>query len=95
MLPTHRIATHPGVFVRENLEEMEISQGTFAKHCGMSLQRLNEIINGKRGITAQTAWLFAQAFGTSAEFWMNAQAAHELTKNRPEKKLAPIKRRAA
>lgn len=95
MLPTNRIATHPGVFVRENLEEMEISQGIFAEYCGMSLQRLNEIINGKRGITAETAWLFGQAFGTSAEFWMNAMAAHELTKSRPAKKLAPIKSRAA
>jgi antitoxin HigA-1 len=95
MLPTNRIATHPGQFVRENLEEMGWSQVDFAKHCGISLQRLNEIVNGKRGITAETAWLFGQAFGTTPEFWMNAQVMHDLSRTRPAKKVAAIKTRAA
>jgi addiction module HigA family antidote len=95
MLPTNRVTTHPGDFVRENLEELGWSQVDFAKHCGISLQRLNEIINGKRGITAETAWLFGQAFGISAEFWMNLQTSHDLTKSRPPRKIPPIKSRAA
>lgn len=95
MLPKNRVATHPGVFVRENLEGMEISQSAFAEHCGISLQRLNEIVNGKRGVTADTAWIFGQAFGMSPEFWMNAQSMHELTLNRPEKKVPVIKGHAA
>lgn len=95
MLPTNRVSTHPGKFVRENLEEMGWSQVDFAKHCGISLQRLNEIVNGKRGITAPTAWIFGQAFGTSAEFWMNAQVAYDLTRNRPARKVPAIKTRAA
>jgi addiction module HigA family antidote len=96
MLPTNRIATHPGELLKRMfLDEMGITQVAFAKHTGMSLQRLNEIIRGKRGVTAETAWLLSQALGTSAEFWMNAQVAHDLTKNRPAKKVAPIKAKAA
>ena len=96
MLPTHRVATHPGeILKRVFLEEMTISQVAFAKHTGMSLQRLNEIVNGKRGVTAETAWLLAGALGTTPEFWMNLQIAHDLTKVRPAKKLRPIARSAA
>jgi addiction module HigA family antidote len=95
MIPTNRITTHPGVFVRENLEGLGSSQVELAAHTGMSLQRINELVNGKRGVTAETAWLLAQAFGTTPEFWMNLQAMHDLTRNRPAKKLAPLKRKAA
>jgi len=95
MLPTNRVSTHPGRFVRENLKELGWSQVDFAKHCGISLQRLNEIVNGRRGITAETAWIFGQAFGVSAEFWMNAQVAYDLTKSRPAKKVPAIKAKAA
>ncbi len=91
MIPTNRIATHPGEFVREILEELGISQSAAAEHCRMSLQRLNEIVNGKRGITAQTAWIFGQAFGTSPEYWMNLQAQHDLTKERPNIKVPKLK----
>lgn len=96
MLPTQRVSTHPGELLKRLfLDEMRITQVEFAAHTGMSVQRLNELINGKRGMTAQTAWLVSQALGTSAEFWMNAQTAYELTKNRPERKLRPIRGRAA
>lgn len=91
MLPTNRISTHPGVLVRETLDELGVSQSAFAEHAGISLQRVNEIINGKRGVTADTAWIFGQAFGTSPEMWMNLQSMHDLTKNRPERTLAPIR----
>jgi addiction module HigA family antidote len=96
MLPTNRVATHPGEMLQELfLDEMGITQVALAAHTGMSLQRVNEIIKGKRGVTADTAWLLAQALATSPEFWMNAQANYELTKHRPAKKLRPIKMRAA
>jgi addiction module HigA family antidote len=65
------------------LDEMGISQVAFAAHCRMSLQRLNEIINGKRGVSPETAWIFGQALGTTAEYWINMQTAHDLTKARP------------
>ncbi len=96
MLPTHRVSTHPGELLKRLfLDEMGVTQVELARHTGMSVQRLNELINGKRGITAQTAWLLSQSLGTSAEFWMNAQTAHELTRHRPERKLRPIRSRAA
>jgi antitoxin HigA-1 len=51
---------------------------------------LNEIIRGKRGVTAETAWLLSQALGTSPEFWLNAQAAYDLTTTR--NKVRKVKR---
>jgi addiction module HigA family antidote len=92
MLPKNRVMTHPGEILQEDfLGPMEISQSDFAKHIGVSFVRINEIVNGKRGITAETAWLFAQAFGTTPQFWMNLQANYDLTKHRPERhvKLLP------
>lgn len=92
MLPTNRVSTHPGELLKRLfLDEMGLTQVAFAEHCGMSLQRLNEIINGKRGVTAETAWLFAQALGTTPQFWTNAQAAHDLTKNRPSRIIKVIR----
>ncbi len=49
-----------------------------AERIGMPTQRINEIVRGKRGITPETAWLFAQAFDTTPEFWLNLQIQHDL-----------------
>lgn len=88
MIPNKRIPTHPGeILLQEFLQPMEISQMAFAKHVGVSVQRINAIVRGKRGITPDTAWRFAQAFGTTPEFWMNLQAAHDLAFGRPKKKV--------
>jgi addiction module HigA family antidote len=91
MLPANRVATHPGVFIRENLEGLDVTQAALAAHTGMTAQRVNEIISGKRGVTAETAWLLSQAFGTTPEFWMNLQAAHDLTRKRPTAKITALK----
>ena len=65
MLPKNRIPTHPGeVLLEEFLVPLGISQVALAEHLEISLQRINEIVRGKRGVTPETAWLFAQAFGT-------------------------------
>jgi len=86
MLPENRIATHPGVILKEEfLEPTEITQVAFAQHIGVPLQRVNEIIRGKRGITPGTAWLFSQALGTTPQFWMNLQNAYDLTSERPNR----------
>jgi antitoxin HigA-1 len=88
MLPENRITTHPGEILKDEfLDPAGISQVDFARHIGVPLQRVNEIIKGKRGITPETAWLFSEALGTAPQFWMNLQTAHDLTKNRPERKL--------
>jgi addiction module HigA family antidote len=84
MLPKNRIPTHPGVILREEfLEPMGVSQVAFAAHLGIPLQRVNEIIRGKRGVSSDTAWLFAGALGTTPEFWTNLQVAHDLAASRP------------
>jgi addiction module HigA family antidote len=56
------------------------------------VQRINELVRGKRGITAETAWLLAQALGTTPEFWINLQSAYDLARSRPER---PVEKLAA
>lgn len=84
---------HPGETLAEDfLKELGLTQVAFAKHIGVSVQRVNEIVRGKRGITAETAWLFAQAFGTSPEFWLNLQAQHDLVACKPQRKVPRIRK---
>ena len=91
MLPENRIPTHPGeVLLEEFLKPLEISQVAFARHVYVPVQRINEIVKGKRGITPDTAWRFAQSLRTSPEFWMNLQTNYDLARNRPEKPVEPI-----
>ena len=91
MTPENRIPTHPGeILLEEFLVPYGLTQVAFAKHINVPVQRINEIVRGKRGVTPETAWLFAQAFGTTPEFWANLQIAYDLAKNRPKKKIAPL-----
>lgn len=84
MLPENRIPTHPGrILLHEFLEPAGMTQKGLAEHLGVPIQRINELVRGKRGITPDTAWLLAQAFDTSPEFWMNLQSAHELSAAKP------------
>jgi antitoxin HigA-1 len=84
---------HPGeILLEEFLRPLSLSQVALARHLGVPLARVNEIIKGKRGITAETAWLFAEAFGTSPQFWLNLQTNYELSTNRPARHVARIKR---
>ena len=83
MLPKNRISAHPGEVLKEEfLLPMGISQADLARRLKVSRNRLNEIITGKRGMTAETALLLAGYFRNSPEFWMNLQTAHDLTKAR-------------
>jgi len=92
MCPENRIPTHRGeILLEEFLKPMGISQMAFAKHVGVPLQRINEIARGKRGITPDTAWRFALAFGTTPEFWMNLQAAYDLARGRPATKIERLR----
>ena len=91
MLPKNRIPTHPGaILLHEFLEPLGISQVDLAGHIGVSVQRVNEIVRGKRGITSETAWLFSGAFGTTAEFWTNLQGQHDLAKSRPARSIGRL-----
>lgn len=92
MFPANRISTHPGeILLEEFLKPNGITQVAFARHINVPLQRVNEIVKGKRGITSDTAWRFAQAFGTTPEFWMNLQTAYDLSRGRPERKVERIR----
>jgi len=62
----------------EFLKPMRISQSAFAVRLGVSFPRLNEIINGKRAVTADTALRLARVLGTSADFWLNLQASVDM-----------------
>jgi antitoxin HigA-1 len=78
-IPTHRSPTHPGEMLREEfLSPMALSQRELAEAIHVPYQRINEIINGKRGITPSTALRLAKFFGMSAEFWMNLQLRWDL-----------------
>jgi addiction module HigA family antidote len=95
MLPKHRVPTHPGEILRhEFLEELGLTQVEFAAHIGVPLQRLNEIVRGKRGVSPETAWLFSAALGTTPEFWLNLQAQHDLARSRPARRVRPLRRSA-
>lgn len=85
MIPTLRIPTHPGLILKEEfLEPMNITQVALASHLNIPVQRINEIIRGKRGITPETAWLLSQAFNTTPQFWMNLQSNYDLALNKPQ-----------
>lgn len=79
MLPKHRAPTPPGeILLEEFLKPRGLSQVAAAQQMGMPVNRLNEIIRGKRGITADTALRLARLLQTSPEFWMNLQTARDL-----------------
>ena len=91
MLPKNRIPTHPGEILLEDfLKPLGVSQVALAEHLDIPVQRINELVRGKRGVTPETAWLLAGALGTSPEFWINLQANHDLVRNRPKKKVRQL-----
>lgn len=92
MIPRKRIPTHPGkILLEEFLVPMEIPQTQLAEHLEVPVQRINELVRGKRGVTSETAWLLSAAFKTTPEFWMNLQAQYDLAKTRPVTAVAAIR----
>ena len=92
MIPENRTPTHPGVILLEEfLKPMEMTQVAFAEHIGVPVQRINEIVKGKRGITPQTAWLFSEAFGNTPQFWLNLQTSHDLATSKPDRKIQKLR----
>ncbi|MEW6111691.1 MAG: HigA family addiction module antitoxin [Thermodesulfobacteriota bacterium] len=70
---------HPGeVLLEEFMKPLQISQNQLGRDLRVPPRRINEIVHGKRGISADTALRLAQYFGTSAQFWMNLQADYDL-----------------
>ena len=80
---------HPGeILLEEFLKPAGISQAALAKRLGWTRARLNELIKGKRGITAESALDLASALGTSAKLWMNLQATYDLAQAMKRRKVA-------
>lgn len=74
ILPKSRPPTHPGeMLLREFLEPLNISQTIFAQRLGISFLRLNELINGRRGMTPDTALQLEQVLEMPADFWLGLQ----------------------
>ncbi len=73
-LPKNRPPTHPGeMLIEEFLKPLGMSQTDLANRIKVSFPRVNELVNGKRGVTPDTALRLSQLFGTTPEFWLNGQ----------------------
>ena len=89
---------HPGeILAEEFLEPLEISQYRLAKDVSVPARRINEIVQGKRGISADTALRLAKYFGTSARFWLGLQSDYDLEEQEAKvrRDLEGIPRRGA
>lgn len=74
MLPKNRPPTHPGeMLLEEFLRPLGMTQTELAERIHVSYPRVNEIVNGKRGVTPGTALRLSKLFGTTPEFWLNGQ----------------------
>ena len=78
-IPSHGPPTHPGeMLLEEFLEPMDLTQRQLATRLGVSYPRVNEVVRGRRGITADTALRLERLFGMEAQFWLNLQLAWDL-----------------
>jgi len=85
------VPVHPGeILAEEFLEPMGLTQTALAEHIEVPVRRINEICRRRRAVTAETAWLLAQAFGTSPQFWLNAQAIYELAVAKNEGRIHEV-----
>mgnify|MGYP001549840002 FL=1 len=78
-VPTHRAPIHAGeILLEEFLNPMELSQRDLATAIHVPYQRVNELVNGRRGVTPSTALRLSKFFGTTPGFWMNLQLRWDL-----------------
>jgi antitoxin HigA-1 len=85
----NRVTTHPGEMLNEEfLKPLGMSVNALALGLRVPATRIGAIVKGERSVTADTALRLARFFGTSAEFWINLQAMHDLTKAQTENGVA-------
>ena len=75
----HFTPIHPGEVLKDELEEVSLTQSALAKHIGVLPKTINEICRGKRGISAEMAMKLSKALGGSPQFWLNLQNNWELS----------------
>jgi addiction module HigA family antidote len=94
MLPKKRPPTHPGeMLLKEFLEPLGVTQKVFAEHLGWTYARLNEIVNGRRNLSADSALTLGEALKTGPEFWLNLQRDWDLWHAmRSHRKVAPLRK---
>lgn len=81
LMEIKRVTTHPGEMLNEDfLKPLGMSARTLAQQIDVPAKRLTGIIAGRRGMTADTALRLSRYFGSSAEFWMNLQTMHDLSR---------------
>lgn len=100
-IPTDREPTHPGeMLLEEFLNPMDLTQRDLADAIRVPYQRVNELVNGRRGVTPSTALRLSRYFGTSPDYWMNLQLRwdlyHALEEERAElRRIRPASRDVA
>lgn len=75
----HTTPVHPGEVLKDELDELNLSQTDLAKHIGVLPKTINEICRGKRGLSASMALKLSRALGASPQFWLNLQNNWELS----------------
>lgn len=91
MKPTRRTPTHPGqILLLEFLTPMGLTRMDLARHLGVPIQRINQVVRGRRVVSAETAWLLSQALGTTPEFWLRLQMNHDLVACRPTRRIGRL-----
>ena len=75
----HYTLIHPGEVLKDELEEIDLTQSALAKHIGVLSKTINEICRGKRGISAEMAVKLSKALGGSPQFWLNLQNNWEIS----------------
>ena len=84
MLPTHRVSTHPGEILAEDILAPLGKSGTeLASHIGVPACDIDAVLRCERAVDADLAWRLSMALGTSPEFWLSLQSAYDLTRSRP------------
>ena len=69
---------HPGDYLAEILDDLNLNQSEFARTINISPMRISHVVNGKRPVTAELALLFGKAFNQSPQYWLNLQMAYDL-----------------
>ncbi len=78
-MPKNRAPTPPGEILQKDfLAELDMTQVELAAKMGVPVQRVNLLVNGRRGVTAETALLLSDVLDTTPQFWMNLQTNHDL-----------------
>ena len=91
-----RVRTHPGEVLREEyLNALDLSARALARALGVPANRITEIMRGERDVSADTAIRLARYFRTDPRFWLNLQAAHDISKAQAEHDYSKVRPRTA